>query len=79
MIEVAEGIPFIALTDYSIDRLYALKGEIVARGIKAHTALDMAVFPKRRYQHGAIDKSQLRTRVPAKEIELRREFLSLYQ
>ena len=41
--------------------------------------LDMAVFPKRRYQHGAIDKSKLRARVPEKEIELRREFLSLYQ
>jgi asparagine synthase (glutamine-hydrolysing) len=79
VIEVAEGIPFIALTDYSVDRLYALKGEIVARGIKAHTGLDMAVFPKRRYQHGAIDKSQLRARVPEKEIELRREFLSIYQ
>jgi asparagine synthase (glutamine-hydrolysing) len=79
VIEVAEGIPFIALTDYSVDRLYPLKGEIVARGIKAHTGLDMAVFPKRRYQHGAIDKSQLRARVPEKEIELRREFLSIYQ
>lgn len=79
VIEVAEGIPFIALTDYSVDRLYALKGEIVARGIKAHTGLAMPVFPKRRYQHGALDKTQLRARVPAKELELRREFLSIYE
>src|SRR5439155_10853355 len=34
VIEVAEGIPFIELTDYKVDRLYALKGEIVARGVK---------------------------------------------
>ena len=43
------------------------------------TGLDMAVFPKRRYQHGALEQSQLRARVPAKEIELRRHFLSIYQ
>jgi asparagine synthase (glutamine-hydrolysing) len=79
VIEVAEGIPFIALTNYDVDRLYALKGEIVFHGIKAHTGMDMPVFPKRRYQHGALDKSQLRTRVPGKELELRREFLSIYE
>jgi asparagine synthase (glutamine-hydrolysing) len=67
------------LTDYSVERLYALKGEIVSRGIKAHTGVDMAVFPKRRYQHGALDQSQLRAHVPSKEIELRRQFLSIYQ
>ena len=33
--------------------LYALKGEIVRRGVKAVTGLDMPVFPKRRFQHGA--------------------------
>jgi asparagine synthase (glutamine-hydrolysing) len=67
------------LTNYDVDRLYALKGEIVFHGIKAHTGMDMPVFPKRRYQHGALDKSQLRTRVPGKELELRREFLSIYE
>jgi asparagine synthase (glutamine-hydrolysing) len=79
VIEMAEGIPFIALTGYSVEKLYALKGEIVSRGIRAHTGLEMPVFPKRRYQHGALDKSTLRARVPAREVELRREFLSLYQ
>jgi asparagine synthase (glutamine-hydrolysing) len=79
VIEVAEGIPFIALTDYDVDRLYGLKGEIVSRGIKAHTGFEMPVFPKRRYQHGAIAASELRQRVPSREIDLRREFLSLYE
>jgi asparagine synthase (glutamine-hydrolysing) len=79
VIEVAEGIPFIALTDYSVDRLYALKGEIVGRGIKAVTGLDMPVFPKRRFQHGALPKEQLRLRLPERESEFRKQFLALYQ
>ena len=79
VIEVAEGIPFIDLTDYKVDRLYALKGEIVARGIKAVTGLKMPVFEKRRFQHGAVTPDRLRTRIPRTEAELRRQFLSLYQ
>jgi len=79
VIEVAEGVPFIELTHYDVARLYALKGEIVSRGIKTHTGMDMPVFPKRRYQHGALRASELPHRVPARELELRREFLSIYQ
>jgi asparagine synthase (glutamine-hydrolysing) len=79
VIEVAEGIPFIALTDYSVDKLYALKGEIVARGVKAVTGMDMPVFPKRRFQHGALRVEQLRQRVPNREAEFRKQFLSIYQ
>jgi len=52
VIEVAEGIPFIALTDWDHARLYALKGEIMGRGIRARTGVSMPVFPKRRFQHG---------------------------
>lgn len=79
VIEVAEGIPFIALTDYSVEKLYALKGEIVARGVKAVTGIDMPVFPKRRFQHGALPVEQLRQRLPQREVELRRQFLAMYQ
>jgi len=79
VIEVAEGIPFIELTDYKVDRLYALKGEIVARGVKAVTGLEMPVFEKRRFQHGAVTPDRLRTRIPRTESELRRQFLSFYQ
>src|SRR5262245_58047127 len=67
VIEVAEGIPFIALTDYSVERLYSLKGEIVARGVKAVTGMDMPVFSKRRFQHGALRLEQLREHVPQRE------------
>jgi len=73
------SIPFIALTDYSVDKLYALKGEIVARGVKAITGLDMPVFQKRRFQHGALRVEQLRQRVPQREVEFRKQFLAMYQ
>src|SRR6185436_7375919 len=79
VVEVAEGIPFIALTDYSVEKLYALKGEIVSRGVKAITSLDMPVFPKRRFQHGALPVAQLRQRLPHRETEFRRQFLAMYQ
>jgi asparagine synthase (glutamine-hydrolysing) len=78
VIAVAEGIPFIALTAYDVERLYALKGDIVARGIKAVTGFDMPVFAKRRFQHGAVSQETLDSRLPFREAEYRRKFLSLY-
>ena len=35
VIEVAEGIPFIELTGWDHEKLYALKGEVVRRGVEA--------------------------------------------
>jgi len=78
VIEVAEGIPFAELTGMSVEKLYALKGEIVSRGVRAITGLDMPVFPKRRFQHGAVRHETLRRFVPDRETELRRRFLALY-
>ena len=78
VIEVAEAIPFIKLTEYSVERLYALKGEIVSRGVAAVTGMKMPVFPKRRFQHGAISEDALRSRLPWQEAEYRRKFLSMY-
>jgi asparagine synthase (glutamine-hydrolysing) len=78
VIEVAEGIPFIELTDHDVARLYALKGEIVARGVRAVTGLEMPVFPKRRFQHGALPAERLREQLPSAEAEYRRQFHALY-
>ncbi|MFZ0663884.1 MAG: asparagine synthase-related protein [Acidobacteriaceae bacterium] len=78
VIAVAEAIPFIELTDYSVERLYELKGEIVSRGIAAVTGMKMPVFPKRRFQHGALPVEDLRSRLPFREAEYRKQFLSLY-
>ena len=78
VIAVAEGIPFAALTDYDVPTLYALKGEIVARGVKAVTGCDMPVFPKRRFQHGAVPAEVLRRQVGAAEHDYRRRFHAFY-
>jgi len=40
--------------------------------------LKMPVFPKRRFQHGAIAKEELQSRLPGQEAAYRRKFLSLY-
>lgn len=78
VIEQAEGIPFIALTDYDVDKLYQLKGEIVGCGVKAVTGLDMPIFPKRRFQHGAVPMERLRRRLSGQEADYRKQFLETY-
>ncbi len=78
VIDVAEGIPFITLTDMSVEKLYALKGEIVRRGVKAVTGLEMPVFAKRRFQHGAVSVGRLRQQLSGQESEYRKQFLALY-
>jgi len=79
VIAIAEAIPFIDLTEYDVNRLYDLKGEIVSRGVKAVTGLEMPVFPKRRFQHGAVSEESLHRRLPYLEADYRKQFLSLYQ
>ncbi len=79
VIEVAEGIPFTELSGMDVEKLYALKGDIVARGVKSITGMEMPVFPKRRFQHGAVKVETLRQRVPGRELELRKQFLAMYQ
>jgi asparagine synthase (glutamine-hydrolysing) len=78
VIEVAEGIPFAELTHYDVPTLYALKGEIVRRGVKAVTGLDMPVFPKRRFQHGAASIDAMRERFGGSERDYRHAFERLY-
>lgn len=77
VVEVAEAIPFIELTGYSVHRLYELKGEIVSRGVKAITGFEMPVFAKRRFQHGALHHESLRKHLPLREAEYRAQFLAI--
>ena len=78
VIEVAEAIPFAALTRYDVPTLYALKGEILRRGIKAATGIEMPVYPKRRFQHGAVEIGTLRRRLGRSERDYRQAFERLY-
>lgn len=78
VIEQAEGIPFIDLTQYDVAKLYRLKGEVVGKGVKAVTGFEMPIFPKRRFQHGALPPERLRHRFSGSEPEYRKQFLALY-
>jgi asparagine synthase (glutamine-hydrolysing) len=55
VVAAAEAIPFAELTQGSLERLYALKGAVVSRGVRSVLGLEMPVFPKRRFQEGAAD------------------------
>ncbi len=79
VIEIAEGMPFIELTAWDHDRLYKLKGKVVASGVKAITGMDMPVFTKRRFQHGVTSMDTFHKHFPEKEIDYRREFLAIYE
>jgi len=78
VVEVAESIPFAALTGYDVPTLYSLKGEIVRRGVKAITGIEMPVFPKRRFQHGAMPRETMRAAIGRDEATFRRTFQALY-
>jgi asparagine synthase (glutamine-hydrolysing) len=78
VMEVAEGIPFAALTQYDVPTLYSLKGEVVQRGVKAVTGIDMPIFPKRRFQHGAMRPDAMRQHLSGSEAEYRRTFEAIY-
>jgi asparagine synthase (glutamine-hydrolysing) len=79
VIEISEGIPYIDITGWDHEKLYALKGQIVSHGVKAITGLDMPVFEKRRFQHGAASSADFEKHFPEKEITYRKEFLSKYE
>jgi asparagine synthase (glutamine-hydrolysing) len=78
VVEVAEAIPFADLTRYDVPTLYALKGEIVRRGVNAVAGIDMPAFPKRRFQHGAVPVDAMRRRLARSERDYRQAFERLY-
>ena len=78
LIEVAEAIPFAALTGYDLPSLYALKGEVVRRGVKAITGMEMPVFPKRRFQHGVASADAMRQGLGLSERDCRQRFERMY-
>ena len=78
VITIAEAIPFAGLTNGSHERLYALKGEIVRRGVRAVLGLDMPVYPKRRFQHGSAAPATAAHLFTSDEGRYRRHFHSLH-
>ncbi len=78
VIAVAEAIPFAELTQGSHERLYALKGEIVARGVRSVLGIEMPVFAKRRFQHGSVRAGAAARLFPDDEAHYRRHFEALH-
>jgi asparagine synthase (glutamine-hydrolysing) len=78
VIAVAEAIPFAELTEGSHEKLYALKGEIVSRGIRSVLGIEMPVFPKRRFQHGSVSATKVAHVFPQDEARYRRHFETLH-
>jgi asparagine synthase (glutamine-hydrolysing) len=78
VIEVAEAIPFVELTDWDHQRLYQLKGQVVAAGIRAVTGVEMPVFEKRRFQQGAVTEPTFDALFPPAEASYRTAFQKLF-
>ncbi len=78
VVAVAEAIPFAELTSGSHEALYDLKGEIVRRGVASVLELDMPVFEKRRFQHGAAPDGTIQGRFSVASERYRRHFLELH-
>jgi len=64
VIAIAEAIPFVQLTDYSVDKLYELKGEIVARGIASVTGMKNAGLSEAALSARPIPEEELRRSLP---------------
>lgn len=79
VVRVAEGIPFIELTQWSHDKLYRLKGEVCRLGVDALTGISIPIFEKKRFQRGAISAEKFDSIFPAKEIVYRRAFAAMYE
>lgn len=78
VIRIAESIPFIEWTDWDHEKLYALKGRVVAAGIRAVTGMEMPVFEKCRFQHGAASEQVAAGVFPDDPGEYRRAFGAIY-
>ena len=78
VINVAEGIPFIELTDWDHERLYELKGEIVRRGVEAVTGVTMPIYEKRRFQHGAASEDIFQRSFPESDQAYRDAFAEIF-
>jgi len=78
VIGVAEGIPFIELTDWDHEELYRLKGEIVKRGVESITGVTMPIFEKCRFQHGAVSPEAFTELFPVEEQVYRDTFADLF-
>ncbi len=79
VIRIAESVPFDELTQGSHEALYALKGEIVRRGMRTVLDVDFPVFEKRRFQAGALPEDGFEASFGHTPEAYRAHFLRLHQ
>lgn len=78
VVAVATAIPFAELAGGSHEALYALKGEVLARGVRSVLGLELPRFPKRRFQHGAGETSEFERRFGLPPARYRQHLLAAY-
>ncbi len=78
VISVSEAIPFAELTQGSHEKLYALKGDLLSRGVHQVLGRELPAFPKRRFQHGAMSANSFQRHFAADDSQYRNHFLSLH-
>lgn len=79
VIDVAEGIPFIDLTEWSHEKLYSLKGQVTQRGVEAVTGMTMPVYEKNRFQRGAVSESSFAEVFPESDLAYRMKFAEMFE
>jgi asparagine synthase (glutamine-hydrolysing) len=79
VVRVATAIPFDELSRGSHEALYALKGEVVRRGMREVWDIEMPVFEKRRFQEGAASPSVFAHRFATEPGAYREHFFALHQ
>ncbi len=79
VIEAAEAIPFVDLTDWDHEKLYDLKGAVVAAGVRQITGVEMPIFPKQRFQHGAADAQTFASIFPQQDRAYRDALAAIFQ
>lgn len=74
LVEIAAAVPFADLAQGSHEELYSLKGEIMRRGMASVLGVELPVFPKRRFQHGAVASETFRSKFAEDPRAYRRYF-----
>ena len=79
VIDIAEKIPFIELTTWDHEKLYALKGEVTRAGVESITGMSMPIFEKNRFQRGAISQNGFHNVFPKSDVDYRKEFARIFE
>ncbi len=78
VIRIAEAIPFVELTNWDHEKLYQLKGQVVAAGVREITGTKMPVYEKRRFQKGAVSENTFDQIFPSNERDYRKKFDDIF-